>query len=313
MSLKSFVSTLFMFFAFNVYAENVGYMSGSFDPPSRAHFEIMRSAIINYKLDKLFVSVNRYGGKDFNASLKERIDFMQVLQSEFPEKVVVFPEAVCTEPRSTDALPEWITTRLASLDKLHNHYKTPVYNFIGEDSFKYFESYIKSPKYIWIVAPREDGDAKPGTTYKETEFVKTFHLSTSQQEKIQNVSSSLFRKQVLNNPAQAAQLLDADVFILVQQTSAYWSVTPTVLAKRKLKFTDAFAQFKNAVSSPETSKQLEHCNVAQIQSFPAPDFNPTQSELAWKDKLVRWFVEAAGQNCPLHSELLYASFSSLAQ
>ncbi len=55
-----------------LWAGSVVFYSGSFDPPTRAHFAIIQQAMMTEDVEQLYISVNRQSAtKDFNASVQE--------------------------------------------------------------------------------------------------------------------------------------------------------------------------------------------------------------------------------------------------
>ena len=67
----------------------IGVYSGSFDPPTLAHYKIILEGIKKHSFDKLFLYVNRYGKKSYKASLIERKKMLEIMFSQHKDLISV--------------------------------------------------------------------------------------------------------------------------------------------------------------------------------------------------------------------------------
>ena len=83
------------------YAENstdkrVGWYPGSFDPPTKGHFTVIKTSIEALKLDTIYITVNGMTNKDYKSSIDKRVRMVQaMLEGKFPNiNVIVSVEPI---------------------------------------------------------------------------------------------------------------------------------------------------------------------------------------------------------------------------
>lgn len=101
-----------------------GIYSGSFDPIHEGHLSLIRGALQDDGLEKLYVLVNISGGKLFKASYEERKEMIRLATLEFGDRVEIYP--VRQESKTGFAIP---------LLKALNSGR-PYNAYLGEDSFQ---------------------------------------------------------------------------------------------------------------------------------------------------------------------------------
>lgn len=67
----------------------VAIYSGSFDPPTRAHKEIVLQALDLGKFERLTVYVNQFGKKKYKASIEDRKKMLEIMLADYSDKVSI--------------------------------------------------------------------------------------------------------------------------------------------------------------------------------------------------------------------------------
>lgn len=71
-------------------APMIGVYSGSFDPPTTAHYKIIMAALEEQKLNKLVLYVNQYGKKPYRAKVEERKKMLETMLGDKNNLISVF-------------------------------------------------------------------------------------------------------------------------------------------------------------------------------------------------------------------------------
>lgn len=71
----------------------VGLYSGSFDPPTLAHNEVISTAMRELQLDKFIVYVNKYGRKSYKAGAEERKKMLEIMLQDKADRVSVIVQS----------------------------------------------------------------------------------------------------------------------------------------------------------------------------------------------------------------------------
>jgi nicotinamide mononucleotide adenylyltransferase len=120
--------------------------SGSFDPAHEAHLSLVRRALIEDNVGRLYILVNVTGGKDFKASFRERAQFLRQYLGELSERVEILP--VRQEEKNSVVIP--------ALKRRHPNERYNVY--IGQDSYDVLpEDTQPDPLRSFKVVAREEG------------------------------------------------------------------------------------------------------------------------------------------------------------
>ncbi len=99
-----------------------GIYSGTFDPPTKAHNAIIRSAIKNLGLEKLYIFVNKNGQKEYKCSSAERVMMLKLMLADLQDKVVIIAQS--SDHKFLDYL------------MIKNIVNERIINITGEDSYK---------------------------------------------------------------------------------------------------------------------------------------------------------------------------------
>ena len=99
----------------------IGIYSGTFDPPTLAHNNIIRSAIKHLNLDKLYIFVNKNGEKNYKCSARQRVEMLECMLNDIQDKVIIIDQ--CSDKKYQDYL------------MLKKCIHQPVINITGYDSY----------------------------------------------------------------------------------------------------------------------------------------------------------------------------------
>ncbi|MCB0368538.1 MAG: hypothetical protein KDD45_03620 [Bdellovibrionales bacterium] len=103
-------------------AMSIGVYSGSFDPPTLAHYKIILEVIRKHTFENLFLYINRYGKKSYSANLTERKKMLELMFSQHKNLISVVSQ------HKQDKRIDYRKIRGTN----HNHILTLI---IGEDSY----------------------------------------------------------------------------------------------------------------------------------------------------------------------------------
>jgi len=120
---------------------SMGVYSGSFDPPTRAHFALIRDSINRFHLEKIYVLVNQDGVKSYKTSVEERIEMLRQELQDLGARVEVVP--ILQKDKG-----EFL--------RKHAPIGAELYQFIGEDSFRLLPDHLRRPveDQHWVVYER---------------------------------------------------------------------------------------------------------------------------------------------------------------
>lgn len=123
--------------------KKVAFYPGSFDPPHRSHLQTIKELIEDYGFDKVVISVNTKGPKNYLASIKDRMDMIRAMTALYGDKV-----EVTFEPTGGKS-PLW-----KSLQKKFNDI---VFRVGGADRWEiYTEEEKNDYSKNWIIMPRPE-------------------------------------------------------------------------------------------------------------------------------------------------------------
>ncbi|MBY0414838.1 MAG: hypothetical protein K2Q18_11760 [Bdellovibrionales bacterium] len=238
----------------------VGIYTGSFDPPTNAHKNIMLMASEKYPLDELYIFVNVSGSKDFKTSFNERKEMIEGMFAGSGKKIRV----VAILQENKNEVIENISSRFNTVQ------------FIGQDSFEGLpEESMKDPNRKWVVFPRGD---------KELVIPKDVNAETM--EVGVETSSSEVRALILEQRIQEA---DIDPFVAeyIMKHKLYVSLSDKGLEELKYKnFVELFARYKKSLSLKYPKMDLSDVAL--------PKYLPEQSRSAWTDKFSNAVIKVKG-------------------
>jgi nicotinic acid mononucleotide adenylyltransferase len=244
-------------------AAKLGVYSGSFDPPTKAHFAIMKSAFKQHGVEKLLVMVNEDGGKDFNASIDERIGMIREMTKEYAGQVEILPVTNANK----NVLPH-AKVKEGNFDKL--------YRIIGQDSFETLPPEVMNdPGNDWMVVPRDRNQRLP--TGANVHIVEI--------DGIDDVSSTAVRKALAENKS-TENLLDPAVTKYIKERQLYALPSGEMVAIQEKLHREAFQKF---IKDADAANPQLH-----LGDLPEPPFKPQQSRAGWNDQFKRWVQQHRG-------------------
>lgn len=131
----------------------LGFFGGSFNPPTIAHYNLIKQALKEYNFDKVyFVPVNDYYKKEKLISIDQRIEMLNLL---------------CKKESNIEVLDieKKINSKLNAIDIfkiLEKKYKDDkIFFFIGEDNYikmNTWKNYDQLKKYNYIIFRRNENE-----------------------------------------------------------------------------------------------------------------------------------------------------------
>ncbi len=182
----------------------LGFLGGAFNPPTIAHYNLIKKALKEYEFDKVFfVPVNDFYPKKNLVQLEHRINMLEVMCKH--DKDIIVYKTENTKPLRT----------IDIFKILENEYpKDEIVFFMGEDNYykmPTWANYEELKKYNYIIFQRnEKFDAninKPNVIYMKNDE----NLS---------VSSTIIRNRLLNNQS-VSDLIDKDVENYIMNKKLY--------------------------------------------------------------------------------------------
>lgn len=163
----------------------LGFFGGSFNPPTIAHYNLVKQALLQYNFDKVyFVPMNDYYPKPGLISIDDRIKML--------EKMCEHDEKICVSTIEKE-IPNH-STAIDSLMLIENRYSNDdVYFFMGEDNFskmKTWKDYENLKKYNYIVFQRDE------KCHSQINLENVIYMKNSENLKI---SSTIIRNRLKNN------------------------------------------------------------------------------------------------------------------
>ena len=233
----------------------VGVYTCSCDPVTNAHLAIMRAAVSEFDVEKLFVMVNASGTKVFKSSAKERIGLIrQGLGPEAMARVELFP----VHQKNKNSV-------IAGLAVEHGSLIT----FLGEDSYLSLPAQERdSVARQWVVIPRSD-KRSPGLDRSNVQILDLKGLL--------RISSTELRRQ-LQGGEVSPDFTSRDVLQEISRRKLYKALPLEIDSIQKGLFNDAFTDFRVSLSSKYSEKT--------ISEIPAPPYDPLSSREAWADQFV---------------------------
>jgi nicotinic acid mononucleotide adenylyltransferase len=228
-----------------------GIYSGTFDPPTKAHNFIIRGAINNLHLEKLYVFVNTNGEKDYKCSSKERVEMLQSMLKDLGDKVIIIAQTA--DNKRSDYL---------MIKKILNE---KLVNITGEDSYTrrilVFAGNRTNFDAIAIV-PRNNKSSSAKVELEENAFYLPIDA-----EKLSAVSSTNVRKQLYEKNFKDIALTPEVLSYIIE--NGLYGLSGEC---KKEKYLNKYYTFIGQMFAP----------------FPAPEFDPSSSEDSWYEKFYKW-------------------------
>jgi nicotinic acid mononucleotide adenylyltransferase len=231
----------------------IGIYTGTFDPPTNAHKEIMNLAIEKYHVNQLYIYINVSGTKDFKTSFQEREAMVSGMLGKNSTRVKIMP-----------VLQENKELVIASVDKDPG---IQTIQFSGQDSFDTMPpDIVRARNRRWVVIPR--GDTPVNIPKNSNVDVLT---------PIDDTSSSEIRKLIAANRLDEANI-DPFVADYINKNKLYLPLEgyPAVFKEKLYKkvFVEYIKELK--ASRPELDLKL----------VVLPEYLPEQTMGSWATKFT---------------------------
>ena len=264
---KIYYTFLLFFLNFTLYANDISgdlsnhtiWLTGSYDPFTNAHFKLIKY-FSNKTQKDIYITVNYNSGKNYESSIRERIEIMQ---------------KIFNENKNIKIIREPIQGRVEFAKKLYKLYDRPVLLGVGEDVFRddyRVEGYtelLKLKNISFILFRRKGMETKslPMPTYGHL-FIEDSIDGT------ENISSTRTRKAIQKNKNTKKYLP-----IIVQQ---YIKEKSLYVINTKLNRELLFENFKKIIIK-------KFPNLTHLKKIPF-QFKLTQSKEGQIDQMIRWVL-----------------------
>lgn len=163
----------------------LGFFGGSFNPPTIAHYNLIKQALLQYNFDKVyFVPMNDYYPKPGLISINDRIKML--------EKMCEHDDRICVSTIEKEI--QNYSTAIDSLKLIEKRYiNDDVYFFMGEDNFskmKNWKDYDELKKYNYIVFQRDE------RCHTQINLKNAVYMKNNENL---NISSTIIRNRLKNN------------------------------------------------------------------------------------------------------------------
>lgn len=231
----------------------IGIYSGTFDPPTKAHNAIIRSAIEKLGLEKLYIFVNKNGEKDYKCSSRQRVEMLQRMLTDLHEKVVVIAQA--SDNKRSDYL------------MIKNILNSKLLLISGEDSYRRrllilpenrvsVSAIAIIPRLVNVASQEQDIALEPNV----------FFLPLNVDKSILATSSTKVREQLANKNYKNIGLTP-EVLSYIIENSLY-----------------------NPSNGKKEQYLQQYCIYigSRFAPCPPPAFDPLSSEDSWQEKFYKW-------------------------
>jgi nicotinic acid mononucleotide adenylyltransferase len=236
----------------------IGLYSGTFDPPTKAHNAIIRSAIKNLGLERLYIFVNKNGEKNYKCSSQQRVKMLQLMLSDLQDKVVVVAQA--SDNKRSDYL---MIKKILSQKIIH---------ITGDDSYQRRLLVIPENRVTFdaIALVSRNNEQQKNEALPQLEE-NVFYLPITSSEDISSVSSTKTRaKLAMKNYNNIA--LTPEVLSYIIEHSLYYF--PGNIKDKQVCFEEKFYAHVGKIYSP----------------CPVPEFDPLASEDSWEENFYKWLL-----------------------
>ncbi len=246
----------------NKYADiKIGLYSGTFDPPTKAHDTIIRSALENLNLERLYIFVNKNGVKNYKYSSEERVEMLKRMLKDIEDRVVIIAQ-------SSDC-------KRADYQMIKNILiKDKVIHIVGEDSYErrllilpenriQFDAIVILPRII------------SGQNEKRLENLESnaFYLPINRKELL-GISSTKVRSQLANRDYHGIAL-STEVLSYIIEHHLY--IKNDNNNHKDYFYKEYYAYVGYLFSIGELTTPC-----------PKPPYDPLASENAWLELFYRW-------------------------
>lgn len=182
----------------------IGFFGGSFNPPTIAHLDLVKKAIEQYKLDKVyFVPVNNFYQKQDLLDINQRINMLKIMCSNEPKLSISDIEVENNRPLKAIDVFEIIEKKFQGND---------IYFLMGEDNYlkmSLWSNYEKLQTYNYIVFKRTTN-----TTINKENALYITNIKTL------NISSSTIREKIKKGEP-ITNLVTSDIENYIKENKLY--------------------------------------------------------------------------------------------
>lgn len=238
----------------------IGIYSGTFDPPTKAHNTIIRSAIETLGLRKLYIFVNKNGDKHYKCSSHERVEMLQRMLSDIKEQVVIIAQS--SENKRSDYL---------MLKKILDDQK--VIHIVGEDSYQRRLLLVPKKRVNFdaiAIIPRKLAHSEESIADKLES--NAFYLPIGGAGSIELVSSTRTREKLAAHDYRNIDLTPEVLSYILE--GSFYCAKDNGIEKKRL-YIDKFYAY--------VGRRLSPCSP--------PAFDPNSSEDSWEEYFAKFFLE----------------------
>ena len=237
----------------------IGIYSGTFDPPTKAHNAIIRSAIKNLGLEKLYIFVNKNGEKNYKCSSQERVAMLQLMLEDLQDKVVIIAQA--SDNKRSDYL---------MIKKILNQ---KIIHITGEDSYQR-RLFVKPENrvlfdVIAIIARDTDQDKAVDIKLEKN----AFYLPITSNESIESISSTKTRAKLAMKRYNNIDVTPEVLSYIIEHSLYYF---PGNVKEREERYIEKYYAYVGKIYAP----------------CPPPEFDPLASEESWGETFYKMILNA---------------------
>jgi nicotinic acid mononucleotide adenylyltransferase len=233
------------------FGTNVAWYIGSFDPPTIGHITIAKD-IASRTDGPLYITVNHNTGKNYNASIRERIEMLQLAFRDSPNVHII------REP---------IEGREKFVKEITQRHRTNLVIAVGEDVLEKNYELLGDLSEVSFLSYQRTSLA---SSYTPNGTSKVFYDKI---DGIENISSSEVRKKISQDESLAKVLIPEIESYIIDNDLYKW---------QEFNKQEYFNDFKNfiKVKFPE----IDLSSVANL------DFKDTHSKGGQLDAMIRWLL-----------------------
>ncbi|MDC1174293.1 hypothetical protein OAT67_02785, partial [Bacteriovoracaceae bacterium] len=236
----------------NLFSDDVVWYSGSFDPPTIGHIKIAEE-VASRTTGPVYISINHNTGKNFNASIRERIEMLSTAFKDNPRVHII------REPSEG---------RRAFVEEVSRRHNRKVVLAVGEDVLK--KNYemlgdMKDLDFLSFERPGQESDYIPSNVSR---------VFSDQLDGIEGISSTVVRNAIRDDLPLDGLLTD-EVKGYIRSNNLY--------RNNSYNQSSLLETFETIVRN-----HLPHLNIETVVNF---EFKDIQSKGGQIDAMIRWIIE----------------------
>ena len=260
-----FFASLLLLISFHAKANSnarIAIYTGSFDPPTFAHKQLIVESIQRLNLNKLYIMVNTYSDeKNYKTSADERVYMVKTMLDEYKDKIIILKQNSYNKGRD--------------LQFIRSITNEPMIQITGEDSYlkmqKIKSQRINFEKIIVIKRPINCMTNKVVDTPVLEKHAEFMNLKNSHNL----VCSGKVREKLAKREYDNIPISD-DVLKYIQTHDLYAVKSAEALKTLREEYQKVVEEF------------VVNLNITD-HSHDAPELNPAESKASWNEKLLKWY------------------------